>query len=68
MRPGVSLKPKTPIEEVYPLVCVCNFVMCLILSSSLNMYTWLLEPDGTKLNQIAKALNNIKMKLTGPFY
>jgi pentose-5-phosphate-3-epimerase len=27
MRPGVSLKPGTPIEEVYPLVCLPLILM-----------------------------------------
>ena len=27
MRPGVSLRPGTPVEEVFPLVSSCNFIM-----------------------------------------
>jgi pentose-5-phosphate-3-epimerase len=29
MRPGVALKPGTPIEEVYPLVCLPLILMFL---------------------------------------
>jgi pentose-5-phosphate-3-epimerase len=31
MRPGVSLKPGTPIEEVYPLVCLPLILMFSIV-------------------------------------
>ena len=31
MRPGVALKPGTPIEEVYPLVSVICFLNNLLL-------------------------------------
>ncbi|OVA17521.1 Ribulose-phosphate 3-epimerase-like [Macleaya cordata] len=65
MRPGVALKPETPIEEVYPLVEDENPVeMVLIMTAQPGFRSWLMPEMMDKVRALRKKYPSLDIQVS----